>query len=215
MRNLTATLCLTLVVLLFSPTEGWSQDLQVGLDAWDRGDFATALREWTPLAEQGHASAQYNLGQMYREGEGVPQDDKTAAKWYTLAAEQGHVKAQEQVEILEAKIAAEQGQAALNAAAPAPVRQPVITVQALNLELFAQVDANVREGPETTTRILGTLATGARVKVTGQAEDWYRVALADGQVGFVLGRLLGPPEAPAGPSIFRAGSTTNPSCGRF
>ena len=42
-------------------------------DCAQRGDFATALREWTPLAEQGHATAQYNLGFMYDSGEGVPQ----------------------------------------------------------------------------------------------------------------------------------------------
>ena len=55
MRRLTATLCLTLVVLLFSPTEVWSANFQKGLDAYNRGDYATALREWKPLAEQGNA----------------------------------------------------------------------------------------------------------------------------------------------------------------
>ena len=68
MRNLPATLCLILVVLLFSPTEGWSADFEKGLDAYDSGDYATALREWKPLAEQGIVSAQFNLGQMYRKG---------------------------------------------------------------------------------------------------------------------------------------------------
>ncbi len=52
------------------------------------------LRTITLAAEQGHADAQYNLGNMYRKGEGVPQDDKTAVKWYTLAAEQGLAYAQ-------------------------------------------------------------------------------------------------------------------------
>ena len=93
MRRLLPIL-LTLVVLLFSPTEGWSQEFQVGLDAAERGDYATALREWTPLAEQGDAKAQYNLGVMYENGQGVPQDYKTAVKWFTLAAEQGYDFAQ-------------------------------------------------------------------------------------------------------------------------
>jgi hypothetical protein len=44
------------------------------LDASERGDYATALKEWTPLAEQGYADAQYNLGDMYRYGLGVPHD---------------------------------------------------------------------------------------------------------------------------------------------
>ena len=45
-------------------------------------------------AEQGHADAQYNLGEMYRKGEGEPQDDAKAAKWFWKAAEQGHADAQ-------------------------------------------------------------------------------------------------------------------------
>ncbi len=93
MRNLTATLCLTVAVLLGSAGMSWGADFQKGLDAYESGDFATALREWTPLAEQGDALTQYNLGQMYRTGQGVPQDYKTAVKWYRLAAEQGHASA--------------------------------------------------------------------------------------------------------------------------
>jgi TPR repeat protein len=94
MRNLTATLCLTLAVLLGSAGVSVSQDFQKGVDAYERGDYAIALREWTPLAERGVPGAQYNLGRMYVNGWGVPQDYKTAAKWFTLAAEQGYAEAQ-------------------------------------------------------------------------------------------------------------------------
>ena len=69
-------------------------DFNKGLEAATSGNFKTALAEWTPLAEQGHALAQYNLGRMYSKGEGVPQNDKTAVKWYTTAAKQGNAKAQ-------------------------------------------------------------------------------------------------------------------------
>ncbi len=62
--------------------------------AFDRGDYATALREWRPLAEQGDATAQYNLGAMYDKGQGVPQDDAEAVRWYRKAAEQGFALAQ-------------------------------------------------------------------------------------------------------------------------
>ena len=65
-----------------------------GVAAYERGDYATALRLWRPLAEEGDALAQYNLGLMYGKGEGVPQDDAEAVKWYRLAAEQGFAKAQ-------------------------------------------------------------------------------------------------------------------------
>jgi TPR repeat protein len=69
-------------------------DFQAGMDANNRGDYAIALREWRPLAEQGEALAQYNLGVLYRKGRGVPQDDVQARQWYEKAAAQGQAKAQ-------------------------------------------------------------------------------------------------------------------------
>ena len=68
--------------------------LNKGLAAYKRGGFATAFREFQPPAERGNAVAQTMLGLMYRNGQGVPRDDKIAVKWYTLAAEQGDVRAQ-------------------------------------------------------------------------------------------------------------------------
>ena len=94
MKKMTKIFYLAFTLLLGSASMSWSADIQKGLTAAQRGDFATALREWTPLAKQGNAYAQYNLGQMYRQGKGVPQDDKTAVKWYRLAAEQGNASAQ-------------------------------------------------------------------------------------------------------------------------
>ena len=52
------------------------------------------MRWYRLAAEQGHASAQFNLGFMYATGEGVPEDDTEAVRWYRLAAEQGHASAQ-------------------------------------------------------------------------------------------------------------------------
>ena len=57
MKRLTATICLTLTVLLGSAGLSWGADFQKGMDAAQRGDYATALREWKPLAEQGDADA--------------------------------------------------------------------------------------------------------------------------------------------------------------
>jgi len=71
-----------------------AQDFNKGLEAAERGDYATALREWRPLAEQGNADAQYNLGIMYHNGKGVPQDNAEAARLYRTAAEQGDANAQ-------------------------------------------------------------------------------------------------------------------------
>ncbi|MEE2933710.1 MAG: tetratricopeptide repeat protein [Pseudomonadota bacterium] len=62
--------------------------------SYEKGDYANAMREWKPLAEQGNASAQYNLSRMYFRGQGVRKHFKTAAKWNKLAAEQGLAAAQ-------------------------------------------------------------------------------------------------------------------------
>ena len=78
----------------FSSSQTWGADFAKGLVAAQSGDYATALKEWTPLAEQGNANAQYSLGIMYHNGEGVIQDYKTAAKWYTRSAERGFAVAQ-------------------------------------------------------------------------------------------------------------------------
>ncbi len=62
--------------------------------AMERGDYAAAMRELRPLAEQGLASAQFKLGLLYDNGLGVPKDDVQARKWYEKAATQGHAEAQ-------------------------------------------------------------------------------------------------------------------------
>ena len=88
---------LTLSVFLLSAlvsSSSLSADFATGLDAYQRGDYASAFEEWIPLAEQGNASAQYNLGRMYRNGDDVKQDYGNAVNWYILAAEQGHANAQ-------------------------------------------------------------------------------------------------------------------------
>jgi len=72
---------LILPVLLFTllvGTPAFSADYQKGLTAYDSGDYATALREWTPLADQGIAIAQYNLGWMYENGN----YDRFGFNWY-------------------------------------------------------------------------------------------------------------------------------------
>ena len=75
-------------------------DFDKGLKATQSGEFKTALAQWAPLAEEGHAWAQYNLGRIYSEGHSVPKNNKTALKWYTLAADQGHARAQSNLGVL-------------------------------------------------------------------------------------------------------------------
>ncbi len=88
---LIAALCVGFTLGLTAPAwAGWDE----GEAAYKRGDYAAALRELRPLAEQGFAEAQHNLGVMYEDGQGVPKDYAEALKWYRKAAEQGYARAQ-------------------------------------------------------------------------------------------------------------------------
>ena len=91
-KQLTFLLAFTFLFLFSGSVYG--DDLLDGLDANEKGDYKEAVRLWLPLAEQGDATVQYNLGQMYRQGQGASQDYKEAVKWYRLSAEQGDVDAQ-------------------------------------------------------------------------------------------------------------------------
>lgn len=68
-----------------------------GEAAHQRGDYTTALNEWSPLAEQGNAAAQYNLGLLFRGGKGVQQNHKKAVAWYRKAANQGYAEAESEL----------------------------------------------------------------------------------------------------------------------
>ena len=88
---LVVALCAGLLLGLTAPA--WA-GLDEGVAAYERGDYATALRELRPLAKQSHAKAQFFLGFMYKYGLGVPQDVAEAVKWFRKAAEQGDADAQ-------------------------------------------------------------------------------------------------------------------------
>jgi len=87
-------------LLVFAAAMFWglagcaSSNYQKGIRHYKPDDVAAAVRELKPLAEQGNAEAQFNLGSLYYQGWGVPQDYKEAAQWMRKAAEQGHVFAQ-------------------------------------------------------------------------------------------------------------------------
>jgi hypothetical protein len=97
MKSLLIT-AMTLVSLMLMSSTAYSADFDKGMEAYGKGDYKTALEEWRP--HQGYASALYNLALMYRNGEGVPKDDKEAVKWYRLAAEQGHASAQNNLALM-------------------------------------------------------------------------------------------------------------------
>jgi TPR repeat protein len=69
-------------------------DFQAGVDAYQKGDYVGAVKEWRPLAEAGDPIAQFNLGLLYLDGHGVPQSVAEAANWFRRAAEQDYTEAQ-------------------------------------------------------------------------------------------------------------------------
>ena len=81
---------LALTVFAYPANAGFKE----GLSAFKKKDYATAMAEWSSLAEEGHALAKYNLAIMYRKGLGVKKDQLLSLKWYQDAADSGLAKAQ-------------------------------------------------------------------------------------------------------------------------
>ena len=71
-----------------------AQSVKAGIDAWQNADYARAVAIWRPLAEKGDGDAEFNLGQAYRLGRGVPINLAAAKTWFERAAAQGHVDAE-------------------------------------------------------------------------------------------------------------------------
>jgi TPR repeat protein len=97
MRNL---LCAVVTAVILAGGPAIAQDYNEGVAAFQDGDYATALKNWMPLAESEDADAQRNIGAMYQRGLGVPQSDAEAVKWYRRAAENGHPRAQQNLGVM-------------------------------------------------------------------------------------------------------------------
>lgn len=86
MRMLLAVAAIAVLSMAHSAS---ADDYDRGLDAFKKKNYAEAIALWTPLAENGHAGAQYNLARMYDRGVGVAENDEKATMWYARAAELG------------------------------------------------------------------------------------------------------------------------------
>ena len=82
------------VSLLLAVPRAQAGPFEDGFAAYERGDYADALRLYHLAAVEGHAGARLNLGNMYLAGQGTPRDDARAAAWYRRAAESGNAGAQ-------------------------------------------------------------------------------------------------------------------------
>ena len=86
-----------LVALLVAPL--WAADpaqeaYTQGHQAYRADDYQRAMQLLLPLAQQGHAGAQYDVARMYEKGEGVDKDEKQTVEWYRRSAEGGNPRAQ-------------------------------------------------------------------------------------------------------------------------
>ncbi|WP_052741704.1 tetratricopeptide repeat protein [Kiloniella litopenaei] len=93
MKYLLSLLC------FFYASSLWAADFNKGGEAAKRQDYATAIEEWTPLAEAGDAKVQYYLAVLYLNWRADPGDDRKAFKWFRRAADQGHMASQRQMGI--------------------------------------------------------------------------------------------------------------------
>lgn len=96
-RKIVSAVALLLVAVPVFAADGFED----GLRYYVSGKTDSALAVWRPLAEGGHANAQFHLGNMYDKGEGVAQNTNEAMKWYSLAASQGHQTASYRVHVME------------------------------------------------------------------------------------------------------------------
>lgn len=160
-------LALVLGLLLgVAAAPAWAQE-DAGYEAYERGDYATAIREWRTEAEAGSAEAQYNLAVLYDQGQGVASDKGQAARWYREAAVRGLAAAQFN---LAAMLAGGEG------IAPDAVRAYML------YDLAAESDA---EAAAERDRLAATMAPGevgqgarlARLARQGESDEVIREAL--------------------------------------
>lgn len=90
MRRLLPACLIALALPLSAPAFA---DVKDGVDAWSRGEFKDAVKQWRDPANKGDPDAQFNMAQAYKLGRGVKQDLNIAAEWYAKAAKQGHLQA--------------------------------------------------------------------------------------------------------------------------
>src|SRR5687767_7404983 len=90
-KSIAWKLLLAAPMLMLSPAA--SADVKAGVDAWSRGNYQAAIREWQAPADKGDADALFNLGQAHKLGRGVKADLRKAEELFGRAAEKGHLQA--------------------------------------------------------------------------------------------------------------------------
>lgn len=161
-------------------------DVKAGVDAWQRGDYRAAVAQWRDPAIAGDADAQFNMGQAYKFGRGVPADPAQAEEWFRKAALQGHPQAEENygLALFENGKKAQAVEWIERAAARgAPRSQYVLGTMLFN------GDAVTRDPVRAYALIVRATAQGLPQAATAQAQMDTYISLADRQKGLELARV--------------------------
>ena len=187
--------------------------------AYFKGDYAEAAKQYRLAAEKGDAQAQFNLGRLYQDGQGVPQNYAEAMKWHRLAAEQGDASAQNSLGVMYHngqgvaqnyadamkwyRLSAEQGNAIaqLNLAVMYDIGRGVLQNYAEAAKWFRRA---AEQGDADAQNYLGTMYSNGQ----GVAQDyilshmWYNLAAASSDkvasgIGQVNRDLVGKKMTPA------------------
>ena len=132
---------------------GWAGGAQAAtaldeaLKLMQRGEYIQALAELKPIANQGDAEAQYQLGQIYERGLGIVPDDYWAQHWYRQAAEQGHPAAAESLAGMGARL---QGLATTTPAVREAEDPTLGVIEPLPAESLPPADLEAVASPEPT-----------------------------------------------------------------
>jgi TPR repeat protein len=175
--GLAASLCATPVMA----------DVKAGVDAWSRGDYATAVKEWRQPAIDGDPDAQFNLGQAYKLGRGVPTDLKQAEDWYRKAAMQGHFQAEDSYGLILFQNGARQNALPYiqkSAGRGEPRAQYILATALFNGDLIE------KDWPRAYALMTRASATGLAAASASLAQMDKYIPLDQRQLGLTLARVL-------------------------
>ncbi|GAA0727635.1 SPOR domain-containing protein [Sphingomonas japonica] len=162
-------------------------DVKAGVDAWSRGEFKKAVEEWRGPAVAGDPDAQFNLGQAYKLGRGVPADLGMAEVWYRKAALQGHAQAEDNYGL--ALFQNNKRDEALKWLEKSAARGEPRAQFVLGTMLF-NGDAVTKDWPRAYALVTRASGSGLPQAATSLAQMDKYVSLKDRQAGLALARQL-------------------------
>lgn len=204
MKKIILAIVISVIVLSHPATAESPRSFDLGMNALLEGNFAEAYCQWKPLAQRGHAEAQYNLGWLYANGNGLHVDMSQALHWWNAAAIQGHADAEFALGL--AYTLGEGVKKDLNAAAGwflmaaqrghAEARESLTRLAGdARFDILSALPGlasepwfgwmgevtgdrvNVRAGPGTNQKIVAKLDRGQAIRVLGRKGNWLRIQL--------------------------------------